>query len=61
MTENLFDIPVSILFACFVVVILLMCVLLVLSIQEQTLMLECLNNGGRWITEYAKGCTYPNG
>lgn len=36
-------------------------VLLFSNIQEHNLMLDCLNNGGHWLTNYAIGCTYPMG
>ena len=39
----------------------LLAVLLVLTVQERSLMLDCLNNGGHWLTNYAIGCTYPMG
>ncbi len=36
-------------------------VLICLVVQERTLILDCLNNGGHWLTNYAIGCTYPMG
>lgn len=39
----------------------LLAVLLVLTVQERSLMLDCLNNSGHWLTNYAIGCTYPMG
>ncbi len=39
----------------------ILAVLLVLTVQEHALMLDCLNNGGHWLTNYAIGCTYPMG
>ncbi len=39
----------------------LLAVLLVFTVQERMLMLDCLNNGGHWLTNYAIGCTYPMG
>ena len=39
----------------------LLAVLLVFTAQERMLMLDCLNNGGHWLTNYAIGCTYPMG
>ena len=32
-----------------------------LIVQERTLMLDCLNNGGRWFIDYSIGCTFPMG
>ncbi len=39
----------------------LLAILIVLTVQERSLMLDCLNNGGHWLTNYAIGCTYPMG
>lgn len=35
--------------------------LFVTFVIERSLMLDCLNNGGHWLTNYAIGCTYPMG
>lgn len=43
------------------VIFLLLAMLLFSVYQERMLMLDCLNNGGHWLTNYAIGCTYPMG
>jgi len=36
-------------------------ILLFFVTQEKMLLIDCLNNGGHWLTNYAIGCTYPMG
>ncbi len=52
---------ISIFVAIATICLALLAVLLVLTVQERSLMLDCLNNGGHWLTNYAIGCTYPMG
>ena len=44
-----------------IICLVLLAGLLLLTVQERMLLLDCLNNGGHWLTNYAIGCTYPMG
>ena len=58
MRTGIFD---GIVVAGLVILAILFTVLLINEVQLKNMILECLNNGGHWLTNYAIGCTYPMG
>ena len=58
MRTGIFD---GIVVAGLVILAILFTALLINEVQLKNMILECLNNGGHWLTNYAIGCTYPMG
>lgn len=61
MAERLLDTVFFLFIVVFIVFILLFSAYFVYEISIKQMIVDCINNGGIWLSQYSIGCTYPAG